>query len=103
MKVAVFGLGVIGLSLTCVLGYKGYSVIGIDSDRNKVSKICKGDPTFYEPKLENMLKLALKKSLEIGIDRREFYRLKKKLESDRPIVLRKKILEKLLKKNIFAS
>ncbi len=68
MKVAIFGLGVVGLSLTCVLGYKGYSVIGIDSDRNKVLRICKGDPTFYEPKLENMLKLGLKKSLEISTD-----------------------------------
>ena len=28
------------------------------------------------------------------MNEREFYRLKKKLESDKPIVLRKKILEK---------
>ena len=39
--------------------------------------------------------LTSEKALEIGIDRREFYRLKKKLESDKLIVLRKNILEKL--------
>ena len=38
------------------------------------------------------------KALEIGLDRREFYRLKNKLESDKPIVLRKKTFVKLLKK-----
>ena len=41
--------------------------------------------------------LTLEEALKIGLDRREFYRLKKKLESDKPIVFRKKILEKLFK------
>ncbi len=68
MRVAIFGLGVVGLSLACVLGIKRYSVIGIDSDRNKVSKIRTGMSPFYEPKLDNMLRLALKKSLEISTD-----------------------------------
>jgi len=38
----------------------------------------------------------LDKASEIGLDRREFYRLKNKLESDKPIVLRGKILQKIL-------
>ena len=46
---------------------------------------------------EIIASLTLNDALEIGLDRREFYRLKKKLESDKWIVLRKKILEKLFK------
>ena len=44
---------------------------------------------------ETIVDLTLEKALEIGIDEREFYRLKKKLESDKMIVLRKKTLESL--------
>ena len=40
--------------------------------------------------------MTLDKASEIGLDRREFYRLKNKLESDKPIVLRGKILQKIL-------
>ena len=47
--------------------------------------------------------LTLEKALEIDIDRREFYRLKNKLNRDTSIVLRKNTLEKLLKKNILTS
>ena len=45
---------------------------------------------------EIIVNLTLEKALEIEIDRREFYRLKKKLESDKMIILRTKILEKIL-------
>ena len=44
---------------------------------------------------EKIMKLTLEKASEIGIDRREFYRLKKKLKSDKPIVLRGKTLQKI--------
>lgn len=47
---------------------------------------------------ESIANLTLEKALEIGLDRREFYRLKKKLESDKPIILRKKILDKIIEK-----
>jgi len=41
--------------------------------------------------------LTLNGVLEIGLDKREFYRLKEEMKSDKPIILRRKILEKLLK------
>ena len=44
---------------------------------------------------EAIADLTWKKAVELGIER-EYYRLKKKLESDKPIILRKKILERLL-------
>jgi DNA invertase Pin-like site-specific DNA recombinase len=53
----------------------------------------------HQKKIRDIIvNLKLEKASMIGIDRREFYRLKKKLESDKPIVLRKKILDKIIKK-----
>ena len=65
MKIAVIGLGFVGLTLSSVLASKGITTIGIDSDRKKCSKIANGIPTFFEPNLENTLKKALKKKLII--------------------------------------
>ena len=44
---------------------------------------------------EIIASLTLENALRGGLDRREFYRLKMKLKSDKKITLRKKILEKL--------
>ena len=65
MKIAVIGLGFVGLTLSSVLASKGITTIGIDSDRKKCSKIAKGVPTFFEPNLEKMLKKALRRKLII--------------------------------------
>jgi len=65
MKIAVIGLGFVGLALSSVLASRGITTIGIDSDRKKCSKIAKGIPTFFEPNLEKTLKKALKEKLII--------------------------------------
>ena len=65
MKIGIIGLGFVGLSFASVLGSKKYSVIGVDSDRQKVKKILTGKAPFYEPKLDNTLKNALKNNLKI--------------------------------------
>jgi len=65
MKIAVIGLGFVGLTLSSVLASKGITTIGIDSDRKKCSKIAKGIPTFFEPNLEKTLEKSLKKKLII--------------------------------------
>lgn len=65
MKIGIVGLGFVGLSFAAVLGSKGYSVLGFDSDFKKTSTIRKGIPPFYEPKLEEVLELALKRNLRI--------------------------------------
>ena len=62
MKIAVIGLGFVGLSLASVLGSKNFNVIGIDSDFKKVEKIREGKIPFVEPKLEEILKIGLKKN-----------------------------------------
>ena len=65
MKIAVIGLGFVGLTLSSVLASKGITTVGIDLDKEKCSKIAKGTPTFFEPDLKKTLKKALKKNLLI--------------------------------------
>ena len=65
MKIAIIGLGFVGLTLSSVLASKGIKTVGIDSDRKKCSKITKGIPTFFEPNLEKTLKKALKQKMVI--------------------------------------
>ena len=68
MKVGIIGLGVVGLSFASVLGSKGFSVIGMDSNLKKIEQINSKKSPFFEPKLESFLKKALSKSLEISSD-----------------------------------
>ena len=66
MKIAIIGLGFVGLSLAAVLASKGYKTIGIDIDKKKCTSIAKGNPTFFEPELEKTLKKGLKNNLIIS-------------------------------------
>ena len=68
MKIAVIGLGFVGLSLASVLASKENNVIGIDVDVEKCKKICNGITPFFEPDLEKTLKIGLKKKLTISND-----------------------------------
>jgi len=68
MKIAIIGLGFVGLSLTSVLSAKGENVLGIDVDTNKCKNIQKGVSPFFEPELEKLLKIGLKKKLKISTD-----------------------------------
>src|SRR3989338_3619360 len=65
MKIGIVGLGFVGLSFASVLASRGYSVIGVDSNERKVSSINGGIMPFYEPRLDIVLKKALKKDLTI--------------------------------------
>ena len=68
MKIAIVGLGFVGLSLGVVLASKNKSVIGIDIDEEKCKKIRDTIIPFYEPGLKNILKTGLKKNLIISND-----------------------------------
>ena len=68
VKIAIVGLGFVGLSFAAVLGSKNFSVLGVDHDKKKISTIISGKTPFFEPKLSHTLKLALKKSLKITSD-----------------------------------
>jgi UDPglucose 6-dehydrogenase len=66
MKIGIVGLGFVGLCFASVLASKGYKVIGIDSDKQKIRNIKIGIPPFFEPKLEKFLRVSLKKNLSVS-------------------------------------
>jgi len=68
MKIAIIGLGFVGLSLTSVLASKGFNVVGIDIDKEKCRSISNGVSPFFEPDLEKTLKKGLKNKLQIESD-----------------------------------
>ena len=68
MKIAVVGLGFVGLSLTSVLASKGNNVVGIDINNDKCEKIRNGVTPFFEPDLEKTLRIGLKRKLTISDD-----------------------------------
>jgi len=68
MKISIIGTGFVGLTFAAALGSRGYQVLAIDSDKEKVKKIKKGNAPFYEPNLSALLQKALKRSLEISSD-----------------------------------
>jgi len=64
-KVAIIGMGYVGLSLAAFLGNK-VRVIGVDANKNKINSLLSGIPPFYEPKLEYHLKRAIKNGLRFA-------------------------------------
>lgn len=64
-KVAVIGLGAVGLSLASFLGSKNISVTAIDYDEKKIKMIQKGCTPFYEPSLKYYLQKSLKNGLNL--------------------------------------
>ena len=66
MKIAIVGLGFVGLSFAAVLGSKNFTVLGIDVDSKKISDIKENILPFYEPKLKTFLRSAQKKSLSVS-------------------------------------
>ena len=71
MKIAIIGLGFVGLSLASVLGSKNFNVVGIDTDLKKIRKIQAGIIPFVEPMLERKLKKGLKQKLKISSEFKE--------------------------------
>ena len=66
MKIGIIGLGFVGLSFASVLASKGYSIIGVDTDKEKLEKIKNGIVPFYEPKLQSMLRSSLNVGLKVS-------------------------------------
>jgi len=58
-KITIIGLGYVGLSLAAFLGNQA-KVIGIDSNKEKLRIIKKGESYFHEPKINYYLKKAIK-------------------------------------------
>ena len=58
-KVAVFGMGYVGITLAVSLANRGHQVAGIDINLNLIEKLSKGKTHVYEPRLDDMLRTNL--------------------------------------------
>ena len=56
MKVAVVGVGYVGLGTTAMLAHLGHNVIGLDIDVNKINGLLQGETPLYEPNLTLLLR-----------------------------------------------
>ena len=56
-KIALFGLGKLGLPLSLVLAQE-IKVVGIDTDKDKIKKLCVKTSPFYEPHIDKYLNSA---------------------------------------------
>lgn len=55
MRIGVVGLGFVGLVTAAILADQGHSVTGIDTDRDRIKSLRKGESVIYEPGLDVML------------------------------------------------
>ncbi len=69
MRLAVVGLGKLGAPISACLAYKGFEVIGLDIDKEKVEKINKKEPPVNEPGLKELLQKC--KKLRATVDYEE--------------------------------
>jgi UDP-N-acetyl-D-mannosaminuronic acid dehydrogenase len=58
-RIAVYGLGYIGLPTASLLATKGFQVLGVDVDVNIVDTINSGEIHFFEPGLDILVKSAI--------------------------------------------
>ena len=57
-KIAILGLGYVGLPLAVVFGEAGFNVTGVDPDKRKVDALTKGESYIPDVKTEAVAKLA---------------------------------------------
>ncbi len=68
-RVSIFGLGRVGLVTAVCLAGKGYDVIGIDPDYQRIRRIRNAEPPFFEKGLaENLRKVVAKRRLSLTQD-----------------------------------
>ena len=69
VRISIFGLGPVGLATAVCFAAKGYRVLGVDPDTERVKLLQRGQPPFYEPRLRPLLRRAIaKRKLEIAAD-----------------------------------
>ncbi|WP_426032168.1 nucleotide sugar dehydrogenase [Caulobacter sp. DWP3-1-3b2] len=59
MKIAIYGLGYVGLTAAGCLTSEGHSVIGVEVNKDKVMQLNAGRSPITEPGLEDLLKTAV--------------------------------------------
>ena len=64
-KIAVMGLGFVGLTLAVVLADAGFPVLGIETQEAVVESLRRGVPHFYESGLANQLRFHIGRQLQV--------------------------------------
>ena len=59
--VAVVGTGYVGLTTAVCLAELGHRVTGVDIDKAKMARLRSGEPTIYEPGLDELMAKALER------------------------------------------
>ena len=59
-KLSVIGCGYLGATHAACMSSLGFTVVGVDTDPNKVAKLQKGELPFYEPGLDTLLAQEIK-------------------------------------------
>ena len=60
-KIAIIGTGYVGLASAVGFAHLGHDVVGIDIDKEKITKLSRGKSPIYEKDMEVFLKKPLKK------------------------------------------
>ena len=60
-KIAIIGTGYVGLASAVGFAHLGHDVVGIDIDKEKITKLSRGKSPIYEKDMEVFLKKSLKK------------------------------------------
>lgn len=55
MKIAVFGLGYVGMVTAACLAHEGHEVVGVDVNARKVDQLTRGEATVHEPGLSEIV------------------------------------------------
>ena len=58
-RISVIGLGKLGLCIAAIFAYKGYQVVGVDIDEDKIRSVNEARAPFYEPGLDNLLRAVV--------------------------------------------
>jgi len=69
-KIAVIGLGYVGLPLAVSFAEKGFSVLGLDSDKTKVGKVNKGQSYIKDILSSDLEKVVKKRKLSATTDKK---------------------------------
>lgn len=56
---SVIGTGYLGATHATCMASLGYTVVGVDSDKEKIARLSRGELPFYEPGLEDLLREQL--------------------------------------------
>ncbi len=69
-KIAVIGLGYVGLPLAVGFAEKGFSVLGLDSDKSKIKQVNTGKSYIKDVLPSDLEKVVLKRKLTATIDKK---------------------------------